>query len=377
MATVNASPVVRSGTTGERLSVPWGTVLPLAVAAAFGNGFWLIAMRGAVGAIERAQEPFVVWLQESTLLLPMYVFAVLAALTLALRWFGSGPYRARAVVLTLLLVALATTLAAVTVEATSAVYDYRLQAEEVATMASHMPTCDSVCVADQQHSALVLQMRAFGLHGSVVLVSNLVLLGLVVALRGGRLAVSSRQRHGNVPDLRSRGRTRDSRWVLSVCLFGTAVIHAAVAPGHLVAWPAAGVFFIGLSAVEVALAVLVLVVGLRPAALRAVAALSAGTVMLWLDSVTDGLSFGPGAGVAAPVGLADGAATLLEIATLVMALAVLKLRRWPLRPWAPPHREGLAVVAVVAIAFIGVAVGLGTAGGGQQVQPHHGHHAIA
>ena len=375
MTAVNASHVVRLAAAGERLRVPWGTVLPLAVVAAFGNGFWLIAIRGAVGAIERTQEPFVVWLQESTLLLPMYVFAVLAALTLALRWFGPGPHRARAVVATLLLVALASTLAALVVQAASAAYDYRLQAEQVATMASHMPACDSACVAGQQHSALLLQMRALGLNGSVVLVSNMVLLGLVVAIRGGRLDVASRQQHEVSSEPRSRDRSGSARGFLAVCLFGTAAIHAAVAPRHLIEWPAAGVFFIGLSAVEVALAVLVLA-GLRAAALRAVATLSAGTVMLWLDSVTDGLSFGPGAGVAPSVGLADGAATLLEIATLVMAVAVLKLRRWPLRPWTPPHREGLAVVAVVAVAFIGVAVGLGTAGGGQQAQPHQGHHAI-
>jgi hypothetical protein len=376
MTTMNTSPAVRLGTTAERLGVPWGTVLPLAVVAAFGNGFWLVAMRGAAGAIERTSHQFTVWLQESTLLLPLYVFAVLAAVTLAMRRFGPGPLRHRTVVATLVLVVLASTLAASVVQAAEAVYDYRLQTEHVVTMAADNPTCDTECVSDRQESALLLQVRALGLNGSVMLVSNLVLLGLVVAFRGGRLDVVSRQRDGVASHPPSRGRPGDSRGFLAVCLFGTAAIHAAVAPRHLTEWPAAGVFFIGLSAVEMALAVLVLV-GLRPGALRAIAVLSTGTVMLWLDSVTDGLPFGPGTGVAPPVGLADGAATLLEIATLVVALAVLKLRGWPLRPWTPPHREGLAVVAVVAIAFIGVAVGLEMTGGGQQTQPHHGHYATA
>ena len=60
-------------------AVPWGTVLLLAVAMAYVDGFWTMSLRGAVGAIERTQTPFVSWLQESTLVLPLYVCAVLAA----------------------------------------------------------------------------------------------------------------------------------------------------------------------------------------------------------------------------------------------------------------------------------------------------------
>ena len=44
---------------------------------------------GRVGAIERTERPFADWLRESTLCLPVFVFAVLAALTLALHWFGT------------------------------------------------------------------------------------------------------------------------------------------------------------------------------------------------------------------------------------------------------------------------------------------------
>ena len=81
-----------------RLAVPWLTVLPLAIVMAYADGFWMVALRGAVGAIERTQEPFTSWWRESTLGLPLYVFAVLGALMLAMRWFGpvlrtSGPSR--------------------------------------------------------------------------------------------------------------------------------------------------------------------------------------------------------------------------------------------------------------------------------------------
>ncbi len=369
MRTVATAPPVGPGAQGVRLGVPWGTVLPLAAVAAFGNGFWLVAVRGAVGATERTTHPFTVWWQESALLLPLHVFAVLAAVTLALRWFGPGPRRARAVVTTLALVVLASTLAALGVQAANAVYDYRLQVEEVVTLAAHTPICDAACVADRQKSALLLQVRALGLNGSVMLVSNLVLLGLVVAFRGGRLDVAAGQRLVASSDNRARGRFVDSRTLLTVCLVGTAAIHAAVSPGQLADWPAAGVFFAVLCIVEVGLAVQVLA-RFRPATLRAVALLSAGTVMLWVDSRSDGLSFGPGAGVAPPVGLADGAATLLEVATLVLAVTALRRHGWPLRPWAPQHRANLAVVSVVAVTCIGLGGGLGVFGGAvHPVQP--------
>ena len=68
--------------------VPWSTVLPFAVVLAYVNGFWVTALRGAVGSTERTTAPFTSWLRDSTLLLPLFVLAVLVALTLAMHWFG-------------------------------------------------------------------------------------------------------------------------------------------------------------------------------------------------------------------------------------------------------------------------------------------------
>ena len=74
------------GKTGQaclgRRSWRWRAVV------AFADGFWLTSLRGAVGAIERTQSPFTTWWHESSLSLPIFVFAVLGALILAKRWFG-------------------------------------------------------------------------------------------------------------------------------------------------------------------------------------------------------------------------------------------------------------------------------------------------
>ena len=395
MPTVMNTRVAPADDTGRaNLGVPWSTVLPLAVAAAYGSGFWLIVVRGAVGAIERTQTPFTSWLQESTLLLPLYVFAVLAALTLALRWFGQGPHRARTVAVTLLLVVLGTTLAAVVVQAVSAVYDYRLQSTQVATMAAHMPTCRASCVADQQHSALLLQVRALGLNGLVMLASNLVLLGFVVAFRGGRLDVASPQggrTHppsfawpGSGPATRPDARAQDQHQhkvrcgdferVLVVGLLAAAAIHATVIREHLDEWHAAGVFFILLTIAETAAAAMVLV-RLRAAAFLTTVVVSAGPILLWLYSRTIGLPFGPEAGLPEPVGLADLAACLLEATTLALAFALLRPHRRPRRADPAQRLITLGLVGVIALAIVGVAGGLGLFGaeGGMHMGQHIHH----
>ena len=169
-----------------RPRVPGGTVLPCAAVAAYGSGFWLIATRLAVGAIERTTEPFVSWLQESTLLLPAYALVVYLALTLARRRFGPGPLSVRHTLQTVLMVAVAVTVLPAAVQAVNAVIDLRLQAGDLQVMASH-GNCVAECLADRRQAAVTLQIRALGLNGIVMLVSNLTLLLLLVALRGGRL----------------------------------------------------------------------------------------------------------------------------------------------------------------------------------------------
>ena len=67
-AAINAGSESR-GTLRSRLrTVPWLTVVPLAAVLAYADGFWVIAMRGAAGAIERTQGPAAMWLRESTII---------------------------------------------------------------------------------------------------------------------------------------------------------------------------------------------------------------------------------------------------------------------------------------------------------------------
>jgi hypothetical protein len=196
---INATTARPSTLRGRLSAVPWLTVVPLAVALAYADGFWMIALRGSVGSIERTQEPFVTWLRESTLALPFFVLAVLGALTLAAHWFGPVLRKPKTVVAAALLIVAAGTLVGVAEVAASSAYDYHLQSSQlvlkdsVGSMGGSMASMGSL--AQQQQATLRLQMRAVGYGSGMLLVTNLVLVGWVVALRGGRLDAPRWSRH--------------------------------------------------------------------------------------------------------------------------------------------------------------------------------------
>ena len=390
---VNKSTTERPGVTRGRLAVPWLTVVSLAVVLAYADGFWLIALRGAVGAIQRTQEPFLSWLRESTLVLPVYVLAVLGALTLALRWFGPVLRRPRTVVATALMIAVAGTLVGIAAIVASAAYDYRLQLNLLQMMESMRSACpQGDCLARQEQATLGLHVRGGAYASAMLLATNLLLVGWALAFRGGRLEVSTTRRrssralpqpdsgdesglHGEaakspvspadrasptpevatLADDRAPGsRADDLRRLLAAGFFGSAAIHAAVVPGHLSEWAAAGAFFIALTAVELAVAA-VLLARPAPAVLLAAAAASVVPLTVWLYSRTLGIPFGPEAGVPEQVGLADSAACVLEVLTLLVAVVLLRHSGWLRRPRLSAHVNALTVVAVIAVTAIGLA----------------------
>src|SRR6476661_8004000 len=126
------------GAVRARLTVPWWTVLPLAAVLAYADGFLMVALREAVGAIERTQEPFTSWWRESTL---------------ALRLFGPVPGSAKTVLTTGLLVVAGGTVVGVVQIAASTFYDYHLQSDQLAMMDSMHGLCTGSCLEQAQQSS--------------------------------------------------------------------------------------------------------------------------------------------------------------------------------------------------------------------------------
>jgi hypothetical protein len=178
----------------RRFPVPWPTVVSAAVLMAYADGFWSTSLQGAVGAIERTQAPFASWLLHSTLILPVFLVAVLWAFTFARRRLGPAPEPLRQVLVVGMLVVAAGTLVGIAQVVASAAYDYDLQsallqnagsthAHSAATATGDL--CGATCQA--RNLTLQVHVRGAAYASIVLLVTNVVLVGWVAAMRGGRL----------------------------------------------------------------------------------------------------------------------------------------------------------------------------------------------
>ena len=211
-----------TGRLDARLAVPWFTVLLLATVMAFADGFWMVSMRGATGAIERSDGAFTSWWRESIVSLPVFVVAVLAALLLAMRLFGPELRTFRAIAVGALLVAGAGTVVGIAETAVSSAYDYYLQSSQLQMIETMHGLCTGSCLAQAQQSSLELQVRAVLWASGLLLVTNVVLVGWLVAMRGGRLAVATVEPAGRDGDPFAAGRPPAAGSMTSACWWSSA-----------------------------------------------------------------------------------------------------------------------------------------------------------
>jgi hypothetical protein len=179
------------GSRERRLS--WMTVAVTAVIIAYVDGFWVTSLQGTVGAIERNQPPFARWLHDSTLMLPLFVVAVSAALVLTRRWFGGGRRELVTLAAAAVLIIGITTAVSIAEVTASSVYDYHLEARDLALghvghvhpVSADSGACTGLCAA--RHSTLMLHVRAVSSASVVLLITNLVLVVWALTFRGGQL----------------------------------------------------------------------------------------------------------------------------------------------------------------------------------------------
>ena len=336
----------------RQVRVAWSHVLPFAIVLAFANGFWIISLRGAVGAIERSSAPFETWWRESMLLTPVYVVAVLAAFWVAQRWFGPRPRGVRAILGSGTTIAGAAALTGATLTAVSSWFDFRLQRADLHHMSAAHPGCDASCLSARVQATADLLIKSVWIGLLLMLVTDLVLIFLIVAFRGGNfvLAREPKPARAHWP--------AGTSLVLAAGLVGAGAIHLAVIDEHLSEWWAAALFFVVLALAELATAAAVLarqrtwrLVGLWSAIV-----VSAGPLLVWTVSRSSGLPFGPEAGEPEAIGIADVLSCALEVMTLVVAVVLLRrelARRSAGNGWSP-YGLAIALTGVVAATLIGI-----------------------
>src|SRR6202040_2497088 len=149
------------------------------------------------------QPPLMRWLRDSTLMLPLYVLAVLAAVLLARRWAGQSRRTLVKLGATALLITLISSVVCIAEVAASSAYDYHFQSRDLAlvqnlhhhqvpaqpgslvsTSAGGASTCAGLCSARQ--TTLKVHVRAVKYASAMLLLTNLVLVAWVLALRCDR-----------------------------------------------------------------------------------------------------------------------------------------------------------------------------------------------
>jgi hypothetical protein len=191
----------------------WPTVVLMALAMSVADCFVLTALTGAVGAIERTQGRFFTWMLDSVVLWPLFVLAILLVLGRIRHRHGTVLRGSRKVLLSALLIAVAGTVIGLGAVAASSAYDYHLQADQLeltgplhnheapavsepagsqsaaalaASHAGHDASCDETC--QEERLTLNSDLRGVGFAGPILLVVNIVLVGWLLALFGGRLS---------------------------------------------------------------------------------------------------------------------------------------------------------------------------------------------
>jgi FtsP/CotA-like multicopper oxidase with cupredoxin domain len=145
-------------------------------------------------------------------------------------------------------------------------------------------------------------------------------------------------------------------YTAALLTLGAAAIHFAVAPEHLGEYPLFGVFFLVLGSAQGLLALELLVrPSRRLAVLGAVTGLSA--VAVWVVSRTTGVPIGPAPWTPEDVGLADSVCSAMEVASalLLLVVAARPLTPRPRRPWTLALATVPSVLLVLALAGTGVA----------------------
>jgi hypothetical protein len=216
-------PFVRFAAIRGKVPLPWVTVGVLAILMAAADGFILTSLQGAVGAIERAQGPFLSWARDTAIVLPLFVLAVMWAFTRAHRKHGLTTKALRSprkVLTTALLIVAAGTAVGVGETVVSGAYDFHLQSDLLKSMSGQHehgvanPATGAVTAnpayanggwTPEQRQTAAVDVKAAAFGAGLILIANLVVVGWVVALRGGRLDVvpASRRRRTSAATVRA------------------------------------------------------------------------------------------------------------------------------------------------------------------------------
>ena len=171
------------------------------------------------------------------------------------------------------------------------------------------------------------------------------------------------------------GRSDVARCWAGFASLGAGLIHLAVVREHFAEWWLFGAFFLAIGVLQIGWGMAALALDRAPFS-RAVAAVNAAVVALWVVTRTVGLPVGPERWTPEAVGGADVACAVLEAAVVVLLLAAIRVPG-EARPLSVAAGSRLALLGVGALAMAVVTTwGLAATESGEHAHPHGEHGAV-
>jgi len=168
------------------------------------------------------------------------------------------------------------------------------------------------------------------------------------------------------------GRSDVARCWAGFASLGAGLVHLAVVREHLAEWWLFGAFFIGIGVFQIVWAMLALARDRAPFP-RAVAAVNAGVIALWVATRTVGLPVGPERGTPEAVGVADVVCAVLQAVVVVLLVAAVRVPREERTPHLAAGAR-LALLGIGALAMAAVTTpALAATEAGEHAHPHGEH----
>ncbi len=199
----------------------WSLIVLFAIFITYMDGFWMTAIQGVVGAIERNEPPFSRWLRDSTIMLPLIILAVFVGFAYARHWFRNSQRKLIRFWGSALVITMISAGAGIAEAINSSLIDYRYQVHHVELLHSYgnAPQTESAKLAGfgstpyylycdlrgtligsaakpqvagnaitwLEYLTFVSHVRALVIDAALILITNLSIVALLLALLGERV----------------------------------------------------------------------------------------------------------------------------------------------------------------------------------------------
>jgi hypothetical protein len=202
----------------QRLPIGCLAIALFTIVLTYVDGFWLTALQGVIGAVERLEPPFTRWIRDSSIMLPLVLLAVVFAARISRRWVERSRHAFVRIGAVALLITLISSVVGIGATVISSFRDYQFQSRHLELMHSYgvsaqpsavdisgfgaAPVTYSIycnlrgvaannAITLMEYATFTSHVRAVVFMSGLLLITNLVLVLALMALLGQHLWATS------------------------------------------------------------------------------------------------------------------------------------------------------------------------------------------